>query len=244
MEVFFYLFFYFRNMHKIFHPFPFENEISISESESKHLCRVMRLTEGSQVLLLDGNGSKALAEITLAHQKKTQLKIIEIDKIEKRGNFNLTIAIAPTKNIDRFEWFLEKSSELGIDRIVPLLCERSERKIIKQDRLNKILISAIKQSGQYFLPKLEALTTLQEFVKNDKTGFIAHCETGVETPPFTEVIKRQTDINILIGPEGDFTSKEISFAKANDYNEVTFGKSILRTETAGVYCSAITNALL
>jgi len=231
-------------MHKIFHPFPFENKISISESESKHLCRVMRLTEGSQVLLLDGDGRKGLAEITLANPRKTELKIIEINKIERRANFNLTIAIAPTKNIDRFEWFLEKSSELGIDRIVPILSSRSERKIIKPERLNKILISGVKQSGQYFLPRLEALTSFEDFVANNNPGFIAHCETGMKTLPFTEAIKNQTDINILIGPEGDFTSKEVSFAKASNYEEVTFGKSILRTETAGVYCSAITNALL
>lgn len=231
-------------MHKIFHPFPFENEISISESESKHLCRVMRLKEGAQVLLLDGLGTKALAEITLANPKKTELKIIDLEESENRANFKLTIAIAPTKNIDRFEWFLEKSTELGIDRIVPLLCERSERKVIKPERLNKILISAIKQSGQYFLPKLEELTTFQDFVENNQTGFIAHCEPGDNTPSLKEVIKPKTDINILIGPEGDFTLKEISFAKANNYRDVTFGKSILRTETAGVYCAAITNALL
>lgn len=237
-------FYYFRHMHKIFHPFPFHGEVSITEAESKHLCRVMRLKEGAQVLLLNGNGKKALAEITMANPKKTELRIVEIDQIEKRANFNLTIAMAPTKNIDRFEWFLEKSGELGIDKIVPLLCARSERKVIKLERLNRILISAVKQSGQYFLPKLDNMTTFQEFVSTNKNGYIAHCETGVETPQLSELIKKQTDINILIGPEGDFSTEEISFAKANNYTEVTLGKSILRTETAGVYCASIANTLL
>jgi 16S rRNA (uracil1498-N3)-methyltransferase len=217
-------------------------EVFLNETESKHAIRVLRLKPGDQVQLIDGQGGFYLAEIADTHPKKCKLNIIQATKDFQKRNFHLHIAIAPTKNIDRFEWFLEKCTEIGIDEITPLLSEHSERKVIKPERLEKILISAIKQSLKSYLPKLNKLTSFRDFVHstNASNKFIAHCNAGDKNHLKNE-IKAGEDILLLIGPEGDFSPEEIDRAKENGYQEISLGRARLRTETAGIVACHIVN---
>lgn len=230
-------------MHKIFAQFPETGNLILSEEESRHVCKVMRKIEGDQVLILDGKGNKATAEITLAHPKKAAVAIREVQSVSSRKPISLTIAIAPTKNLNRIEYFVEKATEIGIDTISPILCHQSERKVIKTDRLEKIAIAAMKQSGQVFLPQIEELTPLKEFIKNNPNGLIAYCPDHLTNPQLLNEVKNRESITILIGPEGDFTQEEVNFALENGYKTVSLGNSILRTETAGVYAATIISSL-
>lgn len=218
------------------------NEVILNESESKHAIRVLRLTEGSQVQLIDGQGGFYDAEIADAHPKKCQLQIIHSEKEFGKKDFKLHIAIAPTKNIDRFEWFLEKCTEIGIDEITPLLSEHSERKVIKPERLEKILVAAMKQSLKAYLPKLNPITNFNEFisVSKYKNKFIAHCNNG-DKLHLKNCIQKNEDTLILIGPEGDFSVEEVELAKENGFKEISLGSARLRTETAGIVACHILN---
>lgn len=217
-----------------------QNETVLDETESKHAVRVLRLNAGSQVSLYNGSGSIFLGEIIDAHPRRCRVRILETVHVEKIKAFRLHMAIAPTKNIDRLEWFFEKATEIGIDEITPLLCEHSERKILKTDRLEKKLISAMKQSGNAFLPRLNQLTPFADFTK--KSGsvqkFIAHCHPG-EKPHLKNVLGNAGEILVLIGPEGDFSEPEVEMAKANGFREISLGSSRLRTETAGLVACMI-----
>lgn len=217
-------------------------EVVLDETESKHAVRVLRLTVGNQVQIIDGKGGFYLAEITDANPKKCRLRITESKPEFGKKDFKLHIAIAPTKNIDRFEWFLEKATEIGIDEITPLLSEHSERKNIKSDRLEKILVSAIKQSLKAYLPILNELTSFKDLVSNaaGKNLYIAHCGEG-EKPHLKNVVERGSDCLILIGPEGDFSKEEILFARKNGFTEISLGNARLRTETAGIAACHIVN---
>lgn len=217
-------------------------EVILDETESKHAIRVLRLNAGTLVQIIDGKGGFYIAEISDANPKKCRLRIIESKQEFGKKDFKLHIAIAPTKNIDRFEWFLEKATEIGIDEITPLLSEHSERKTVKPDRLEKILVSAIKQSLKAYLPKLNELTTFKDLVLNatEPQRFIAHCEEG-EKPHFKNRVQKGTDCLLLIGPEGDFGPEEILFAKQNGFTEISLGTARLRTETAGVVACHIVN---
>ncbi len=230
-------------MHKIYADFPITGNLTLSEEESKHLCKVMRKTEGDQVLVLDGKGQRAVAEITVAHPKKAEVTIISTESEKQRSKTYLTIAIAPTKNLSRMEYFVEKATELGVDRIVPVLCHQSERRVLKTERLKKVAIAAMKQSGQLFLPAIDELTPIKEFISISENGFIAHCPNHKTNPQLLNEVKNQANATILIGPEGDFTEEEVNFALDNGYKTVSLGNSILRTETAGVYACSIINAL-
>lgn len=219
-------------------------EVILNETESKHAIRALRLTEGTQVQLIDGKGGFYEAIISNAHHKRCKLLITKsVSEFEKR-NFKLHIAIAPTKNIDRFEWFLEKCTEIGIDEITPLLSEHSERKIVKQERLEKILVSAIKQSLKAYLPKLNSINTLNHLVSNSeyKNKYIAHCNAG-DKVHLKDEIKKDEDILILIGPEGDFSNEEVTLAIQNGFKEISLGNARLRTETAGVVACHIANLM-
>lgn len=218
------------------------NEIVLDESESKHAIRVLRLNAGDKVQVVDGAGGFYTAEITGPHPKKCKLIVLDARKDFGRRSFRLHIGIAPTKNNDRFEWFLEKATEIGIDEITPLLCEHSERKTIKPDRLEKILISAMKQSVKYWLPKLNPLIPLNEFLQiNDGSQkFIAHCNEG-EKAHLKDEIKKGKNVTLLIGPEGDFSLNEVEQARAAGFREISLGSSRLRTETAGVAGCHIVN---
>lgn len=204
----------------------------LSEEESKHICKVLRMKEGDFIYLLNGKGALVKVQIEFANPKQCTVKIIDIIS-EKEPNYSIHIAIAPTKMMDRIEWFLEKATEIGITEITPILCENSERKQLKDERLEKIIISAVKQSKRLYLPKLNPLTDLKTFLKNNPKGLIAHCEDGKKNSIVSSF--QQLNCPIIIGPEGDFSSKEIELAKSLGYTPITLGKNRLRTETAGLY---------
>jgi len=214
---------------------PSHPQYFLSEEESKHAVRVLRLNVGDQVQLIDGRGGLYTAEIKNAHPKRTILQITNVVTDFNKRNHYLHIAIAPTKNIERLEWFLEKATEIGIDEISLIICQRSERKEAKVDRLNKIITSAIKQSLKAYHPILNEPEPLSKLLSRNFDGqkFIAHCEEGDKTS-----LKQDISLNgkylILIGPEGDFSPKEIEDALQNDYKAITLGKSRLRTETAAL----------
>ena len=221
------------------------NSVILDETESKHAVKVLRMSEGTLVNIVDGKGGFYEAEISDAHPKRCRLSILNIQRKTMRKNYRIHIAIAPTKNIARFEWFLEKATEIGIDEITPLLSEHSERKVVKFERSEKILISAMKQSQKAFLPKLNEMTPFTEFIQNnpEKQKFIAHCNEGEKTH-LKNAIEKGNDIVILIGPEGDFSVDEIAMAKEKGFCEISLGNERLRTETAGIVACHIANLIL
>ena len=218
-----------------------ENDIILSAQESKHATKVLRRKKGDILDFTDGKGNFYKAEITLADSRKCRLKIVSSDQKEKQHNYHLHIAIAPTKNMDRFEWFLEKATEIGIDEITPIICSRSERKVIKTERGNRILLSAMKQSLKFHLPKLNEAISLSDFLKQDFEGakYIAHCEDGKKNE--LKTVSKAEKYLILIGPEGDFSPKEIELALQNQFKAVILGTSRLRTETAGIVAAHTIN---
>jgi 16S rRNA (uracil1498-N3)-methyltransferase len=219
-------------------------EVILNETESKHAIRVLRLAEGSQVQLIDGKGGFYKAVISDAHHKRCKLLITNsISEFEKR-KFKLHLAIAPTKNIDRFEWFLEKCTEIGIDEITPLLSEHSERKVVKPERLEKILVAAMKQSLKAYLPKLNPINSFNDLISGSEyqNKYIAHCNDGNKIH-LKNIIKKGEDALILIGPEGDFSKEEVALAVQNGFKEISLGNARLRTETAGVVACHIANLM-
>lgn len=229
-------------MHLFYTPDINGSEYVLSEEESKHCTKVLRLKENDIVYLVDGNGGFYKAAISVISGKKCSLKILETQKDFGKKKYRLHIAIAPTKNIDRIEWFIEKVTEIGIDEITPIICQRSERKIIKTERLEKIAISAMKQSIKAYLPKINEAQNFNEFIKNATSNIkcIAHC-LPENKQDFKTLISNEKDLLILIGPEGDFTPQEIQMALVNNFIPVTLGESRLRTETAGIMAAAIIN---
>jgi 16S rRNA (uracil1498-N3)-methyltransferase len=211
-----------------------ENEIILSAEESKHVTKVLRKKEGNILNFTDGKGGFYKAEITVADSRKCRLQIVSSEQKEKQHNYYLHIAIAPTKNMDRYEWFLEKATEIGIDEITPIICSRSERKVLKTERCTRILLSAMKQSLKFHLPKLNDAISLNDFLKQDFEGgkYIAHCQDGEKQKLIKEKTTEKT--LILIGPEGDFSPNELEIALQNNYKAVSLGTSRLRTETAGI----------
>jgi 16S rRNA (uracil1498-N3)-methyltransferase len=209
---------------------------TLSEEESKHAIRVLRLQAGDNLQLVDGRGGFYTARITDAHPKKTQLQITEAHQQYGKRNHYLHIAVAPTKNIERLEWFLEKATEIGIDEVSLILCQRSERKEAKTDRLNKIITSAVKQSLKAYHPQLNSLTPFSKLVQSYHKGqkFIAHCLPGEDKVSLASQLQLHGSCLVLIGPEGDFTEKEIEEALQNGFKPITLGESRLRTETAAL----------
>ncbi|MBI1837961.1 MAG: 16S rRNA (uracil(1498)-N(3))-methyltransferase [Flavobacteriia bacterium] len=209
---------------------------TLSEEESKHICKVLRLNIGDEVLIINGLGSLFYTKIIDSHPKKCAVEIIS-QSFQEEEKSEIHIAIAPTKMMDRLEWFLEKATEIGITEITPLLCSNSERKQLKDERLEKILISAIKQSKQMYLPQLNPLTDFNTFIQKYPQGLIAHCyeiEGMNDKNKITEVFEF-TNCPILIGPEGDFSTIEVEKALISGYKTITLGANRLRTETAGLY---------
>jgi len=214
---------------------------TLEESESKHCIRVLRKSLGDRLILVDGKGGWYEASITDANPKRCSVEIIqEIQHFEKR-DYYLHLAIAPTKNIDRFEWMIEKATEIGVDEITPLLCEHSERKMVNNERLQKVMISAMKQSLKAYLPRLNNLTNFVTFSSQtfDAKKIIAHCDEGFKKHLFNQIIPHE-NVVVMIGPEGDFSQVEIKKAKDSGFFEASLGRSRLRTETAGiVVCEVI-----
>lgn len=219
-------------------------EVILDETESKHAIRVLRLQKGSIVRIVDGKGGFFEAEISDPNPKKCRIAIVKSTSEFGKKDFHLHIAIAPTKNIDRFEWFLEKATEIGIDEITPLLTSHSERKTINPERLEKILVSAMKQSLKAYLPKLNDLISFKELIVNNKTGkkYIAYCD-DIQKTHLKDLVSKGKDAIILIGPEGDFSPDEIQIALENNFEIVSLGTARLRTETAGIVACHIVNLI-
>lgn len=207
---------------------------SFDKEESKHIVKVLRKKKGDTLYVTNGLGYLFYTEIILATDKKCSVKITKTET-QQPTEFYLHLAVAPTKMNDRFEWFLEKATEIGIHEITPIICEHSERKVIKTERFDKILQSAMKQSLQYFLPKLNEPITFKEFINQKQAGnlCIAHCEE-TDKKLLKSVIHPKEKYTILIGPEGDFSTKEIEMALKNNYLPVSLGNTRLRTETAAI----------
>lgn len=211
-------------------------EATFPKDESKHIIKVLRKRTGDLLDITNGNGNFFKAEISAASPSKCTVKILEVTT-EKPLPYHLHLAVAPTKLNDRFEWFLEKATEIGISEISPIICDHSERKVIKEERYERILQSAMKQSLKAFIPKLNPAVTFSEFIAKQTEfnvdRFIAHCE---ETNRFSlkQKLQPKQDILILIGPEGDFSTSEIEKAIQAGFAPVMLGESRLRTETAAV----------
>ena len=207
---------------------------SFDREESKHIIKVLRKKDTDILFVTNGLGFLFKTEITLASDTKCTVKIISFEK-EKPMPYQLHLVVAPTKMNDRFEWFLEKATEIGVTEITPIICDHSERKQIKTDRFDKIILSAMKQSNQLYLPKLNEPIAFKDFikVKNEGLQLIAHCEEQ-NKKSLKNVLKPNEKITILIGPEGDFSPKEIQLALEQNYIPITLGTTRLRTETAAI----------
>jgi 16S rRNA (uracil1498-N3)-methyltransferase len=211
-----------------------DSTFSFDKDESRHIVKVLRKKVGDQLHITNGKGWLFKAELTLADIKHCTVSITS-QSLQPKRNFSLHIAVAPTKMNDRYEWFLEKATEIGVEEITPIICDNSERKVVKLERFEKILQSAMKQSLHCYLPKLNPSVSFKAFINQEFKGqkFIAHCE-DTDKKSLKSQLKTNTDCTILIGPEGDFSVKEIEMALAANYIPVTMGNTRLRTETAAV----------
>lgn len=227
-------------------PFFYDNTIrpgitrfDLSEETSKHVIQVLRMKESDKLLLTNGNGDLLHTTIDIADRKKCVVRITHSERVPKPEPA-CTIAISPVKNASRFEWFLEKATEIGVNEIIPLICDRTEKKHFRESRLTGILISAIQQSKQAWLPVLHRATSFQDFIRQSTASqkFIAHCEPGIEKKGLSRYGPFQSAV-IVIGPEGDFTSKEITAALQNNFLPVSLGDTRLRTETAGIVAATL-----
>lgn len=219
------------------------NSHTLSEEESKHIIRVLRLKNGDYIHLTDGKGGLFKVELINDHTKRCTVNIVESKSEYGKRDFNSHMAVAPTKNISRYEWYLEKATEIGIDEITPLICEHSERKEVKIQRLEKVIVASVKQSLKAYVPKLNETLRFKDFIKQDFKGqkFIAYCEG--ESKHLKELYNPMSDALILIGSEGDFSPKEVKLALDNDFKIISLGKSRLRTETAAIAACHTINLL-
>jgi 16S rRNA (uracil1498-N3)-methyltransferase len=234
-------------MHLFYTPGIANDIYTLNEEESKHAIRVLRLKKSDHIQLIDGAGGFYEAEIIDDQPKRCSVKIVSKQTEYGKRNWILHIAIAPTKNNDRTEWFVEKAVETGIEEITPLDCEKSERTIIKSERLQKVAISAIKQSLKAYVPKINELSEFKKFIASTSSfkgeKFIAHCHSREALPHLKTLYTPQQNVLILIGPEGDFSAKEVDLAKENNFTEISLGQSRLRTETAALYACTVINIL-
>lgn len=214
--------------------------------ESAHCARVLRMTEGEKIALTDGKGHFYEAELTLVSPKRSLFKVLHTEAPEPLWEGHLHVAMAPTKNMDRVEWFAEKATEIGFDELTFLNCRFSERKVIKTERVEKILISAVKQSLKPVKPILHEMTDFAHFVKQEYKGqkFIAHCYGDMgEKPLLKDVLTRGEDALVMIGPEGDFSRDEVELAIACGFQPISLGRSRLRTETAALVACHLMNII-
>lgn len=240
-------------MHLFYTPDISSNIYTLNEEESKHSIRVLRLKIGDKVVLIDGIGGWYEAVIKDDHPKNCKVSITETKKEFGKRTIHLHIAIAPTKNMDRLEWFTEKATEMGIDEITTIDCQNIKRTVVNTERLNKVAISAIKQSLKTYLPKINEMAAFKKLIASHTNfagqKFIAHCyptisEKGEENKPHLKnLYKKGSDVIILIGPEGDFSVEEVKLAMNSGFKEIGLGSSRLRTETAAMYACATVNIL-
>lgn len=231
-------------MHLFYTPDLQDDTYRLSEEESKHCVRVLRLAEGDSLFLVDGKGLFCEAVIINANPKACLLQVRDKKSNYGKRDFQLIIGVSPTKNIDRYEWFLEKATEIGIDVVIPLLSRYSERKEIKPERLEKVMISAMKQSIKAYLPVLNPMQTFKKIITTPFAGqrFIAHCNEGEKVLLRDAVIKGK-DVFILIGPEGDFSTEEVEIAVNEGFIPISLGDSRLRTETAALVACHTVNLI-
>ena len=230
---------------QLFYNPDFENSLTLEGEEHSHATKVLRKKIGDILFVMNGKGNLFKCKLDQITSKKSLLSIIEVTSFDT--NTQLHIAIAPTKNNNRMEFFLEKATEIGIRSITPILCKRSERKIIKSDRMHKIIVSAAKQSKSFYVPVLNEMISLEKFLTNNVSDhkFIAHCEENNIKKELTDyTIGKTANCTILIGPEGDFTPIEIEQALNHGYNELSLGNNRLRTETAGIVACTLYNHIL
>jgi 16S rRNA (uracil1498-N3)-methyltransferase len=216
-------------------------QVTLDKTESMHCIQVLRHSNADLIHLMDGEGGIFKAVITDADSRACKVEVVEKLEGYNPESCRIHIAIAPPKQADRFEWMIEKLVEIGIAEITPVLCKRSERKEVKPERLEKIIISSMKQAIVTVKPKLNAMTPLEKFITStqhlNQHRFIAHCLPLVTQPLFTSIVKG-IDVMVLIGPEGDFTPDEIQLAMNSGWKPVSLGKRRLRTETAALLSCA------
>jgi 16S rRNA (uracil1498-N3)-methyltransferase len=218
----------------------------LNEDESKHCIRVLRLQQGDRIQLIDGKGGWHEAKITDDNAKKCAVTITNSRTEVGKRAYNIHIAIAPTKNMDRLEWFVEKATEIGIDEISLITCDNSERTVVKPERLEKVAIAAMKQSMKAYLPKINEVISYKEFIEKNKNNivqkYIAHCINNKSVHLKKKYSANESAI-ILIGPEGDFNLSEVKMAIDNAFSEISLGDSRLRTETAALYACTVINII-
>ena len=220
-----------------------DKEVIFPKDESKHIVKVLRKQEGDNLNITNGKGFLFSAEIIEANHNKCKAKITAVEQ-ERDKKYHIHLAVAPTKMNDRFETFLEKSTEIGLDKITPIICDHSERKVVKINRFERVLQSAMKQSLHYSIPEISEAISFQEFIQQEQNEqrFIAHCEEN-EKKSLQKELEPGKSYTILIGPEGDFSSEEIKSAIKAGFVPVTLGNTRLRTETAAIV-AAHTAALI
>lgn len=219
-----------------------KQKCTLPKEEAKHIIRVLRKKEGDKILLTNGKGLLAKAIITLADAKHCEIFFEEIMQDVGKKSYSITMAVAPTKNNSRYEWFLEKATEIGVDAFVPLLSFHSERKNINKSRLENILVSAMKQSQKTYLPQLTNPMKFSEYICQNRKGLccIAHCYDDIPRESIKNIYTPKENITVLIGPEGDFSKEEVKEAMNMGYKSIHLGDNRLRTETAGIVaCSSI-----
>ncbi|PTX43045.1 16S rRNA (uracil1498-N3)-methyltransferase [Christiangramia gaetbulicola] len=212
-----------------------DTQVTFSRDESKHIVKVLRKSEGDILNITNGKGLIFKAEIIIADVKQCTIKIISAEK-EPPPPYYLHMIVAPTKMNDRYEWFLEKAMEIGVHEITPIICDHSERKVVKLERYERVLLSAMKQSLHSRFPKLNEPVTFKDFMEKKLHGskLIAHCEDVMEKPYLQKKVHPWQAVNILIGPEGDFSKEEIDLALKYGWEQISLGDSRLRTETAAI----------
>ena len=234
-------------MHRFFAP-DLATTLTLPEEESRHCVRVLRLVEGDEIEVIDGAGTLYRCRIAMAHAKHCGVEILSQKDCQPHWGSKIMVAVAPTKNLDRIEWMAEKCTEMGIDRITPLLCRHSERKVLKTERLHKILVAAMKQSLKAQLPQLDELTPIGDLIDehSDAQRFIAYCDESLprnERRSLAQVYDPSHDAMVMIGPEGDFDPTEVEAALNAGFVPVTLGDSRLRTETAALMAVAMMHTL-
>lgn len=215
---------------------------TLPEEESKHCVRVLRMTVGDELHLTDGKGNMYRCKVVSDNVKRCEVEVVETWPEYERMSYGLTMCVAPTKIIDRFEWFLEKATEIGISEVYPLECDHSERRQIKLEREEKVITAAVKQSLKAYHPVLHDLTSVRDIIAMDFEGekYIAHCDSSFgERPYLGNLVKKGANTLILIGPEGDFSKEEINFALQNGFKAISLGRERLRTETAAVVATTV-----
>jgi 16S rRNA (uracil1498-N3)-methyltransferase len=219
---------------------PQQNVVALDEDTSKHVVQVLRMQPGKELQLTDGKGNLLLCEIREAHKKKCTVTVKNRSCIE-RTNRKISIAISLVKNTSRFEWFLEKATEIGISEIIPMICERTEKQLFRIDRMKNILISAMLQSKQSWLPEMAKPLSLSMVIDQSAHAqkFIAHCLEDAKVSLADAINSSTASQIILIGPEGDFTEKEIAYSLQHHFTPVTLGETRLRTETAGIVAATL-----